>query len=314
MSSASPDSSPLVSVIVPSFNQGAYIRQTLDSILAQDYRPLEIVVADGGSRDETVAILREYAARHPELRWISEPDNGPADAVNKGLRMAQGRYAAIQSSDDIYYPGALSAALRVLRAHADCELVYGDCDSFDNDGARSGPTQLPEFSWEAAFGRAWCYPQGSMVFGLETARAVGGWDARYYSCDLDFWMRLAFRTQPRKVDHLMYGWRRYPEQRTRSDRHQRIIDDYRRMIAESPEVRGAPARIRRLARASVQVLTVRFHPTGNLWSRRWHLLLATLLQPSHWRYTPAENTRQLIPGHAWAKALKRRLLGGAANA
>src|SRR5713226_9368149 len=97
-----------VSIIVPSYNQGRFIRQTLDSILAQDYRPLEVLVLDGKSSDDTVEILREYEDVFHGLRWWSESDDGVADAVNKGLTRATGTYAGIQSSDDIYLPGAIT--------------------------------------------------------------------------------------------------------------------------------------------------------------------------------------------------------------
>ena len=94
----------LLSIVVPSYNQGAYIRETLDSIFAQDYRPIEVLVLDGASKDETVEILRSYDA--PELRWWSERDRGVVDAVNKGLARASGEIIGIQSSDDTYLPGA----------------------------------------------------------------------------------------------------------------------------------------------------------------------------------------------------------------
>ena len=98
---------PLISVIVPSFNQGAFIRKTIESALQQDYRPIEVVVMDGASTDNTVDILKSFGDI-PELRWVSEPDQGVVDAVNKGLRLARGEIAAIQSSDDFYLPGAFS--------------------------------------------------------------------------------------------------------------------------------------------------------------------------------------------------------------
>src|SRR3954463_11687511 len=74
---------PLVSVIIPSYNQGRFIRETIDSVLSQDSRPIEVLVFDGASKDETVAVLKSYDA--PELQWWSEPDRGVVDAVNKGL-------------------------------------------------------------------------------------------------------------------------------------------------------------------------------------------------------------------------------------
>ncbi|MBK8742587.1 MAG: glycosyltransferase [Betaproteobacteria bacterium] len=77
-----PGSRPLVTIVVPSFNQGDFIRETLESCLSQDYRPIEILVIDGGSKDKTVAVLKSIVA--PEIRWWSEPDNGVVDAVNRG--------------------------------------------------------------------------------------------------------------------------------------------------------------------------------------------------------------------------------------
>src|SRR6185436_19107774 len=111
----------LISVVIPSYNQGRYIRETIDSTLAQDYRPIEVLVMDGASKDETVDVLQSYDA--PELQWISEPDRGVVDAVNKGLARARGEIIAIQSSDDVYVPGAFSA---VAQAMPGFELVFGD--------------------------------------------------------------------------------------------------------------------------------------------------------------------------------------------
>lgn len=304
----SPEARPTVSIIVPSFNQGAYIRETLLSILAQDYRPLEVLVMDGGSKDDTVAILREMEAQHAELIWRSEPDKGPADAVNKGLALARGAYACIQSSDDVHYPGAISAAMAVLLAQPRCGMAYGDCDSIE-DGQRSPPTNYPTFSWPAFFGYGCCWPQGSIVFSTALARELGGWRARYYACDLDFWLRMAFRTQPQKVAHVMYGWRRYAGQRTNPEAHARITRDYRRMIQESDDLRRATPALRRLARASIHIMMVRFHPTGSLWSRRWHLLVATLLHPGHWRHAAPEHTRRLVPGFGLLQRVWHSLRG-----
>src|SRR6184192_3889863 len=101
---------PLLTIIIPSYNQGLYIRETIDSTLAQDYRPIEVLVVDGASSDDTVAVLQGYDGV-PELQWWSEPDRGVVDAVNKGLAKATGEIQAIQSSDDTFLPDAISTVV-----------------------------------------------------------------------------------------------------------------------------------------------------------------------------------------------------------
>src|SRR5258706_8904478 len=164
---------PLVSIIVPSFNQGRFLRETLESIFAQDYRPLEVLVFDGGSKDETLDVLRSFDG-FPELKWRSEPDAGVSDAVNKGLRSASGEIAAIQSSDDVYLPGALSAVVRFFQDHESAALVYGDVEYIDEKSRVTGRTTLPGFNLDHFLGKFLYIPQPAAFFRLAPPRQAGG--------------------------------------------------------------------------------------------------------------------------------------------
>jgi glycosyltransferase involved in cell wall biosynthesis len=277
----------LLSIVVPSFNHGRYIEQTLDSCLAQDYRPREVIVVDGGSGDRTVDILRDRAARCPELRWISEPDRGPADAVNKGLALARGEICAIQSSDDRYCPGAFVPVMARFRERPECGLVIGDYQGIDESGKVLYTEILPEFSLEACFARSFMFPQSSAFFRTGLAREVGGWNTERYSPDIEFWLRLALRAPASHLDRVLSQWRIYAGQRTHSpEARHRIWGDYGRMIDEVPELRDATARVRRLARASADLLALRFHPTGDKGTVRRHLLRGFLRHPTFWRHYP----------------------------
>src|SRR5439155_12295869 len=113
----------------PSLNQGRYIEDTIESVLAQDYPNIEHIVVDGGSTDETVDILGRYA----RLRWVSEPDDGQAAALNKGFRLAHGDIFGWINADDYYLAGAVSSAVELLQ-ESGCGLVHGGWRQIEEDG------------------------------------------------------------------------------------------------------------------------------------------------------------------------------------
>ncbi len=122
---------PLVSIVTPSFNQAQYIEDTIKSVFAQDYPCIEYIIIDGGSIDNTHEISKKYEDR---LRWISEPDDGQADAINKGFSMSHGEILAWLNSDDTYCPGAIKTAVNYLLLHSDVCMTYGDGYEIDEQG------------------------------------------------------------------------------------------------------------------------------------------------------------------------------------
>jgi len=123
---------PLVSIITPSFNQAKFLEQTITSVLNQDYPNLEYLVVDGGSVDGSQDIIKKHAAK---LKWwVSEPDRGQADAINKGFQRARGEYVAWLNSDDYYLPDAISKVVNVFQSHPDLSLVYGNVLAVNGSG------------------------------------------------------------------------------------------------------------------------------------------------------------------------------------
>jgi glycosyltransferase involved in cell wall biosynthesis len=124
---------PLVSIVTPSYNQGSFIRETIDSVLSQDYPNIEYWVIDGGSSDDTLSILKEYE-HDPRFHWLSEKDQGQGDAINKGWSRCRGEIVAWLNSDDTYLTGAIQTQVQVLQAHPECGIVYGDVVYTDQSG------------------------------------------------------------------------------------------------------------------------------------------------------------------------------------
>jgi glycosyltransferase involved in cell wall biosynthesis len=297
---------PLVSIIIPSFNQAPFLRDALGSTLAQDYRPLEVIVCDGGSTDGTVEILEEFAARHPEVRWWSEPDRGVADAVNKGLARATGSIAGIQSSDDIYLRGAISAAVGHLLDRPELGLVYGD-GWFTDETATviTNATSYEPFSFSAFLIGASIILQSSAFFRLDLGRRIGGWRESIFVADTDFWLRMIFETEVLKIDRPLSAWRAHPGQR--NDRKKEIWESYWRMIDECEPLRHAPLRVRLSARAGRRVVTQYYNPADSLWFFRLQLWRALLIYPpvfrvighKDWLLPAAQPAVRFAARHGW---------------
>jgi glycosyltransferase involved in cell wall biosynthesis len=122
---------PLVTIITPSYNQSEFIRETIESVLQQDYPRIEYIIMDGGSTDETSAIVSEYTDR---LTFVSEKDRGQSHAINKGIKMARGEIVSWLNSDDIILPGAVSSAVQAFRRQPSLGAVYGEGYLIDRKG------------------------------------------------------------------------------------------------------------------------------------------------------------------------------------
>ena len=118
---------PKVTIVTPSYNQGEFIEETIRSVLLQNYPNLEYIIIDGGSTDNTIDIIRKY--KSSISYWVSEPDRGQADAINKGFAKTSGEFLGWLNSDDCLYPGAIAKMVTELQNNPEVSMVYGDVDA-----------------------------------------------------------------------------------------------------------------------------------------------------------------------------------------
>lgn len=179
---------PLVSIVTPSLNQARFLEHTIRSVREQDYPRLEHLVADGGSTDGTLGVLE----RHPDVRWWSEPDGGQSEALNAAFARSQGEVVGWLNADDVYLPGAVSAAVAALAAHPRAGLVYGDWIVMDDGGRELWRVETEDFDLDYALNVRNVVPQPSTFIRRSVLEEVGFLDTElHYAMDYDLWLRIA---------------------------------------------------------------------------------------------------------------------------
>lgn len=182
---------PIVSVVIPCLNRAHLLVPTIESVLQQDYPHIECIVVDAGSTDGTVEVLKSYGDR---IKWVSEPDGGHADAINKGWRMSTGEILAWLNADDVWeIPRAVSRAVEYLRANPEVDVVYGDCGDMDLDGNVVGMSYLHKWDLEYAVEYCdHCIPQPAAFLRRRIVEKVGYLDRDFNDSkkDHELWLRI----------------------------------------------------------------------------------------------------------------------------
>jgi len=186
---------PLVSIITPAYNQGKFIEKTILSVKHQDYPYIEHLVIDGGSTDNTLDVLHKYS---DVVRWISEPDKGFADAVNKGIRMSSGDILAIQNSDDTYHDrSAIRKAVDAFIGNPTAGVIFGDSAIIDENNKllNYGERAYQGYNFSAFLCSEFSFPQSSAFIRRSALEAINGkLDTDVDWCaDFDLFIRIGLR-------------------------------------------------------------------------------------------------------------------------
>lgn len=269
---------PTVSVVTPSLDQGPFLARAIDSVMDQEIDRLDYLVVDGGSRDSSLDVLKSYGDR---IRWISEPDQGQSDAINKGFRQTQGEILSWINADDELAPGALTTVQGLFARYREVDLIYGQGRILDERGRDLGPfSGIEPFSlWRLTHFLDYVL-QPAAFFRRSAFEALGGLDRNlHYTMDWDLWIRLAGRGRVLFVDQVLGHSREHDGTKTST---------------------GGLRRVREISRL------VRRH-SGHRWTPGSKMYLLDTLQRGALRKLPR---RLRGPLDAWVhRSMERMVLG-----
>lgn len=179
---------PLVSVVIPCFNQGKYLEETVNSVLSSKYRPLEIILVNDGSTDNSLEIAKKLEVSHPEIRVIDQPNGGVAKARNAGITSARGKYILALDGDDLISDQYLPKAIEILESRTEVKVVYCQAVKFNDSG---------EKSWKLKPFSRYQLAKDNMIFVAAFFRkvdgvAIGGFseDMKMGREDWEFWIKM----------------------------------------------------------------------------------------------------------------------------
>ena len=237
---------PRISIVTPSFNQGKYIEETIRSVLLQNYPNLEYIIIDGGSTDETIAIIKKY---EPWISyWVSEPDKGQSHAINKGISKCTGEIFNWLNSDDWYEPGCLHSVASAFMFHSSTYVVSGYENHIQVDGSvifNTGSFITENLESTIEFCEI---AQPSSFFKLSAIQNIGGVsEDLHYIMDGEMWLKLLLlygQDGFSKIDKVLVNFRLHEASKTVCNstvnnflfERSSIIADLQRFIGVHPRI------------------------------------------------------------------------------
>lgn len=297
------ESAPRITVVTPSFNQGPFLEEAIRSVLLQDHPNVEYLIIDGGSSDQSVEIIRRYAPWIAD--WVSEPDDGQADAINKGFDRASGEYLCWLNSDDVLYQGFLSRRVAEFEALPKTDLIYGDIDvGWEDDERRPLLGEASSFLDMLRTLRV-NVPQQGAAWRRSAVRRFGGLDPRWrVVLDREFFLRLIHRGSGEYIPGRCGFFRQHPTAKSIVEATvwaTELPQMYEELFAD-PSLETSARELERETMATVHLLCFDILRAAGDW-RESLVHLRTAM-----RWHPRRAMARLLA--ARVEGLRRRLAGG----
>lgn len=246
---------PLVSIIIPTFNNAEFITQAIESVLNQTYQGFEIIVIDDGSTDQTENILSKFGDR---ITYIKQNNRGPSSARNAGIKKSSGKYIAFLDSDDLFLPNKLSIQINFLVKHPEIDLVYSNgfrfrLDEYGNEVSRKlsetgelikGDINNSNFQYKLMEKNI--FPVHASLVKRECLEIIGGFDETLTACeDWDLWYRIAEKYNIAYLDEFLIKYRDINDSNS-SDfiRNFQEVDRVMEKISKTPTFLNSPKKVK----------------------------------------------------------------------
>lgn len=205
---------PLVSIIIPSFNQGEFIEQTILSVLYQTYQNIECIIIDGASSDNTVDVIKHYESKLSKI--VSEEDEGQADAINKGIRLASGDFITWVNSDDLLDPTAIEYAVAAFVENPDVDFVYGDINLINERSVSLRVLKGCQIKLSSVFFiMDLPIPQQGSMWRRNVTSSVGLLGEQWhYVLDREFFLRICMKHNVKYINKIMGSFRQHGQSKS----------------------------------------------------------------------------------------------------
>ncbi len=288
--------SPLVSIVIPCYNQAEYLKQAIESVLSQDYSRIELIVLDDGSTDDTRAVLAAYTGR---FHYETHENMGQARTLNKGWTMSKGEVLSYLAADDFLLPGAVGTSVEKLFANPGIVLTYCDFNVVDPKSHVLRQVRTPEFSYRDLAVEIVCQPGPGVFFRRDAFERAGFWDGLLRQIpDYEYWLRLGLEGAFIRIPKTLAAYRMHdrsqsfaPISAVGAEEIVNVISAHFRGGRIPPEV----ARAEPEAMSNAHIVAARLHLRSSRYlAALKHMKQAFALHP--WRYLRVRTWQLLANG------------------
>jgi glycosyltransferase involved in cell wall biosynthesis len=223
-----------LSIITPVLNNEQFISKAIENYLSEATAETELIVMDGGSSDCTLEVIQSYAAKHKNIRWISEKDSGQSNAMNKGIQMAKGEYISFLNVDDFYSEGTFRRVFDILKSSPQIDFLVGDCNVWDEHGALifvNKPSKTEK--WHLLSGYHFPVNPTAYFYRKSIHQHVGFYkEDNHYNMDLEFLIQARMHYKFHYVTEIWGNFRMLPNTKTVSEMASHLLEQRKRDLLE----------------------------------------------------------------------------------